>query len=211
MAREDRVSVFLAVQQPQSLFPLPVRLLLQIAVESLPKPFSLVWHLKSREVELIPKTSHAVKGHVFEQLMKLQGCALMPHKLHRSGLKEPVAPAVLGPEWWRTLCLTNLSPSPLLPGWAHRTTMPNWGGGNKCGACGHTVYHAEEVQCDGRSFHRCCFLCSKYSPTKSLLAPLRGSQQQGAGPQEVSQTQLVPVTHWGWQLPEVTLSIMCWG
>lgn len=22
-----------------------------------------------------------------------------------------------------------------------------------------TVYHAEEVQCDGRSFHRCCFLC----------------------------------------------------
>ncbi|NXK26881.1 CSRP2 protein, partial [Arenaria interpres] len=39
------------------------------------------------------------------------------------------------------------------------TTMPNWGGGNKCGACGRTVYHAEEVQCDGRSFHRCCFLC----------------------------------------------------
>uniref|UniRef100_A0A8B9MF90 Cysteine and glycine-rich protein 2 n=1 Tax=Accipiter nisus TaxID=211598 RepID=A0A8B9MF90_9AVES len=37
--------------------------------------------------------------------------------------------------------------------------MPNWGGGNKCGACGRTVYHAEEVQCDGRSFHRCCFLC----------------------------------------------------
>ncbi|XP_046762745.1 cysteine and glycine-rich protein 2 isoform X1 [Gallus gallus] len=39
------------------------------------------------------------------------------------------------------------------------TAMPNWGGGNKCGACGRTVYHAEEVQCDGRSFHRCCFLC----------------------------------------------------
>ncbi|XP_026558764.1 cysteine and glycine-rich protein 2 isoform X1 [Pseudonaja textilis] len=37
--------------------------------------------------------------------------------------------------------------------------MPNWGGGNKCGACGRIVYHAEEVQCDGRSFHRCCFLC----------------------------------------------------
>nr|KAF6501073.1 hypothetical protein HJG59_008054 [Molossus molossus] len=34
-----------------------------------------------------------------------------------------------------------------------------WGGGNQCGACGRTVYHAEEVQCDGRSFHRCCFLC----------------------------------------------------
>lgn len=39
--------------------------------------------------------------------------------------------------------------------------MPNWGGGNKCGACHGTVYHAEEVQCDGRSFHKCCFLCSK--------------------------------------------------
>uniref|UniRef100_A0A1W2P780 Cysteine and glycine-rich protein 2 n=1 Tax=Mus musculus TaxID=10090 RepID=A0A1W2P780_MOUSE len=42
--------------------------------------------------------------------------------------------------------------------------MPVWGGGNKCGACGRTVYHAEEVQCDGRSFHRCCFLCSEYGP-----------------------------------------------
>nr|XP_029521486.1 cysteine and glycine-rich protein 2 isoform X1 [Oncorhynchus nerka] len=37
--------------------------------------------------------------------------------------------------------------------------MPNWGGGNKCGACQGTVYHAEEVQCDGKSFHKCCFLC----------------------------------------------------
>lgn len=45
---------------------------------------------------------------------------------------------------------------------SHR--MPVWGGGNKCGACGRAVYHAEEVQCDGRSFHRCCFLCSKYPP-----------------------------------------------
>ncbi|XP_072199631.1 cysteine and glycine-rich protein 2 [Excalfactoria chinensis] len=43
--------------------------------------------------------------------------------------------------------------------WLPCTAMPNWGGGNKCGACGRTVYHAEEVQCDGRSFHRCCFLC----------------------------------------------------
>ena len=40
-----------------------------------------------------------------------------------------------------------------------RFETPVWGGGNKCGACGRTVYHAEEVQCDGRSFHRCCFLC----------------------------------------------------
>uniref|UniRef100_A0A3P8QAP0 LIM zinc-binding domain-containing protein n=1 Tax=Astatotilapia calliptera TaxID=8154 RepID=A0A3P8QAP0_ASTCA len=37
--------------------------------------------------------------------------------------------------------------------------MPNWGGGNKCAACHGTVYHAEEVQCDGKSFHKCCFLC----------------------------------------------------
>ncbi|RVE56357.1 hypothetical protein OJAV_G00220380 [Oryzias javanicus] len=37
--------------------------------------------------------------------------------------------------------------------------MPNWGGGNKCTACRGTVYHAEEVQCDGKSFHKCCFLC----------------------------------------------------
>lgn len=44
-----------------------------------------------------------------------------------------------------------------------KTTMPNWGGGNKCGACQGTVYHAEEVQCDGKFFHKSCFLCSKYS------------------------------------------------
>ncbi|XP_063303052.1 cysteine and glycine-rich protein 2 [Pelobates fuscus] len=37
--------------------------------------------------------------------------------------------------------------------------MPNWGGGNQCSACGRTVYHAEEVQCDGKSYHKCCFLC----------------------------------------------------
>ncbi|TRY87869.1 hypothetical protein DNTS_006220 [Danionella cerebrum] len=37
--------------------------------------------------------------------------------------------------------------------------MPHWGGGNPCGACQGMVYHAEEVQCDGHSFHRSCFLC----------------------------------------------------
>uniref|UniRef100_A0A8C5Z805 Cysteine and glycine-rich protein 2 n=1 Tax=Marmota marmota marmota TaxID=9994 RepID=A0A8C5Z805_MARMA len=37
--------------------------------------------------------------------------------------------------------------------------MPVWGGGNKYGACGRAVYYAEEVQCDERSFHSCCFLC----------------------------------------------------
>ncbi|KAG7263520.1 hypothetical protein CRUP_000610 [Coryphaenoides rupestris] len=36
--------------------------------------------------------------------------------------------------------------------------MP-FGGGNKCGCCQKTVYFAEEVQCDGRSFHKSCFLC----------------------------------------------------
>ncbi|MEQ2219026.1 Cysteine and glycine-rich protein 1, partial [Xenoophorus captivus] len=33
------------------------------------------------------------------------------------------------------------------------------GGGNKCGRCSKTVYFAEEVLCDGRSFHKSCFLC----------------------------------------------------
>ncbi|KAL8169748.1 UNVERIFIED_CONTAM: Cysteine and glycine-rich protein 3 [Gekko kuhli] len=37
--------------------------------------------------------------------------------------------------------------------------MPNWGGGAKCGACDKTVYHAEEIQCNGKSFHKTCFHC----------------------------------------------------
>uniref|UniRef100_A0AC11CEU7 Cysteine and glycine rich protein 1 n=1 Tax=Ovis aries TaxID=9940 RepID=A0AC11CEU7_SHEEP len=37
--------------------------------------------------------------------------------------------------------------------------MPNWGGGKTCGVCRKTVYFAEEVQCEGGSFHRSCFLC----------------------------------------------------
>ncbi|KAG5848879.1 cysteine and glycine-rich protein 3-like [Anguilla rostrata] len=37
--------------------------------------------------------------------------------------------------------------------------MPNWGGGAKCAACERTVYHAEEIQCNGRSFHKPCFIC----------------------------------------------------
>lgn len=41
--------------------------------------------------------------------------------------------------------------------------MPNWGGGKKCGVCQKTVYFAEEVQCEGNSFHKSCFLCSEYS------------------------------------------------
>uniref|UniRef100_A0A8C4DD20 Cysteine and glycine-rich protein 1 n=1 Tax=Denticeps clupeoides TaxID=299321 RepID=A0A8C4DD20_9TELE len=37
--------------------------------------------------------------------------------------------------------------------------MPNWGGGATCAACEKTVYHAEEIQCNGRSFHKTCFIC----------------------------------------------------
>ncbi|XP_051885226.1 cysteine and glycine-rich protein 3 isoform X2 [Pristis pectinata] len=37
--------------------------------------------------------------------------------------------------------------------------MPQWGGGAKCAACEKTVYHAEEIQCNSRSFHKTCFLC----------------------------------------------------
>ncbi|XP_042346776.1 cysteine and glycine-rich protein 3 [Plectropomus leopardus] len=37
--------------------------------------------------------------------------------------------------------------------------MPNWGGGVKCAACDKTAYHAEEIQCNGRSFHKTCFIC----------------------------------------------------
>lgn len=39
--------------------------------------------------------------------------------------------------------------------------MPNWGGGTKCAACEKTVYHAEEIQCNSRSFHKTCFICSE--------------------------------------------------
>lgn len=39
--------------------------------------------------------------------------------------------------------------------------MP-FGGGNKCGCCQKTVYFAEEVQCEGKSWHKSCFLCSMY-------------------------------------------------
>ncbi|XP_072320875.1 cysteine and glycine-rich protein 3 isoform X1 [Eucyclogobius newberryi] len=37
--------------------------------------------------------------------------------------------------------------------------MPQLGGGAKCAACQKTVYHAEEIQCNGRSFHKTCFIC----------------------------------------------------
>ncbi|KAG5830601.1 hypothetical protein ANANG_G00312420 [Anguilla anguilla] len=37
--------------------------------------------------------------------------------------------------------------------------MPNWGGGKSCAVCQKTVYFAEEVQCDGKHFHKACFVC----------------------------------------------------
>uniref|UniRef100_A0A2K5DML6 Cysteine and glycine-rich protein 2 n=1 Tax=Aotus nancymaae TaxID=37293 RepID=A0A2K5DML6_AOTNA len=63
--------------------------------------------------------------------------------------------------------------------------MPVWGGGNKCGACGRTVYHAEEVQCDGRSFPCCCFLCmvcrKNLDSTTVKYGPKGYGYGQGAG------------------------------
>uniref|UniRef100_F7EBZ4 Cysteine and glycine-rich protein 1 n=1 Tax=Monodelphis domestica TaxID=13616 RepID=F7EBZ4_MONDO len=47
----------------------------------------------------------------------------------------------------------------LEPAAAAAVRMPNWGGGKKCGVCQKTVYFAEEVQCEGNSFHKSCFLC----------------------------------------------------
>jgi len=46
--------------------------------------------------------------------------------------------------------------------------LPNWGGGAKCAACEKTVYHAEEIQCNGRSFHKTCFICSEKLVLSSL-------------------------------------------
>uniref|UniRef100_A0A7N5JQC6 Uncharacterized protein n=1 Tax=Ailuropoda melanoleuca TaxID=9646 RepID=A0A7N5JQC6_AILME len=63
--------------------------------------------------------------------------------------------------------------------------IPVWGGGNKCGACGRTSYHVEDLPCDGRNFHCCCFLAHHilmlflmpitwllHTPPTSLLATL---------------------------------------
>lgn len=60
-------------------------------------------------------------------------------------------------------------PVKLIPVSVSRFRMPNWGGGKKCGVCQKTVYFAEEVQCEGSSFHKSCFLCSEYAP-RALLS-----------------------------------------
>ncbi|XP_055464329.1 cysteine and glycine-rich protein 3 isoform X4 [Psammomys obesus] len=61
--------------------------------------------------------------------------------------------------------------------------MPNWGGGAKCGACEKTVYHAEEIQCNGRSFHKTCFHCNPQSrhaqpPRATLPSSLQSLENQ---------------------------------
>ncbi|KAJ8252082.1 hypothetical protein COCON_G00213940 [Conger conger] len=55
--------------------------------------------------------------------------------------------------------MADLSPPRAVPYRRPGVKMPNWGGGAKCGACDKTVYHAEEIQCNGRSFHKPCFIC----------------------------------------------------
>ncbi|KAG9352108.1 hypothetical protein JZ751_020521 [Albula glossodonta] len=61
--------------------------------------------------------------------------------------------------------------------------MPNWGGGAKCGACEKTVYHAEEIQCNGRSFHKTCFICTHESEIycKSCYGKKYGPKGYGYG------------------------------
>lgn len=69
--------------------------------------------------------------------------------------------------------------------WAllHTFRMP-FGGGNKCGCCQKSVYFAEEVQCEGKSWHKSCFLCSKYKSSRLICLircqnPLGIVQSQG--------------------------------
>uniref|UniRef100_A0A8C9F1J8 LIM zinc-binding domain-containing protein n=1 Tax=Pavo cristatus TaxID=9049 RepID=A0A8C9F1J8_PAVCR len=50
--------------------------------------------------------------------------------------------------------------------------------GTKCGACEKTVYHAEEIQCNGRSFHKTCFHCSNcYTSFCTALHPRRNTMK----------------------------------
>uniref|UniRef100_A0A3B1K6S7 Cysteine and glycine-rich protein 1 n=1 Tax=Astyanax mexicanus TaxID=7994 RepID=A0A3B1K6S7_ASTMX len=45
------------------------------------------------------------------------------------------------------------------PHFIHTDCRMPLGGGNRCGCCQKTVYFAEEVQCEGKFFHKSCFLC----------------------------------------------------
>uniref|UniRef100_A0A8C2R4I0 Cysteine and glycine-rich protein 1 n=1 Tax=Capra hircus TaxID=9925 RepID=A0A8C2R4I0_CAPHI len=58
--------------------------------------------------------------------------------------------------------------------------MPNWGGGKTCGVCRKTVYFAEEVQCEGGSFHRSCFLCREKT-TATSWGRAAGTERKGSG------------------------------
>ncbi|KAM5249017.1 cysteine and glycine-rich protein 3 isoform 1-T1 [Ctenodactylus gundi] len=74
--------------------------------------------------------------------------------------------------------------------------MPNWGGGAKCGACEKTVYHAEEIQCNGRSFHKTCFHCSPprqhvQPPQATLPSSLRSLESQKSVLDVESQSMLL--------------------
>ena len=59
-------------------------------------------------------------------------------------------------------------PGKFIPFSVSTCRMPNWGGGKKCGVCQKTVYFAEEVQCEGSSFHKSCFLCCECPPRPAV-------------------------------------------
>lgn len=60
--------------------------------------------------------------------------------------------------------------------------MP-FGGGNKCGCCQKTVYFAEEVQCEGKSWHKSCFLCSKYKSSQVICIRIQRSRKSWEVPE----------------------------
>lgn len=60
--------------------------------------------------------------------------------------------------------------------------MP-FGGGNKCGFCQKTVYFAEEVQCEGKSWHKSCFLCSKYKSSQVICIRIQRSRKSWEVPE----------------------------
>lgn len=84
------------------------------------------------------------------------------------------------------------SPAPV-PDCAFPCRMPNWGGGKKCGVCQKAVYFAEEVQCEGNSFHKSCFLCSEYHPLPDpLSASWVWASQDLSRPPSMAGTRIIP-------------------
>lgn len=84
-------------------------------------------------------------------------------------------PSALLPPFWAADVSTAC---PLIP-FLSSFRMPNWGGGKKCGVCQKTVYFAEEVQCEGSSFHKSCFLCSEYGPGPAVAMETGRSTSTG--------------------------------